>query len=191
MSVTMEPAIATTLPRDVIDVFQHFYTAELTTVGKSGAPITWPIMPIFWARRGTFVTLTSIGLPQKAFNIIRNPQVSLLYSDSTGSDLNRPPSVLVQGTAEVADKMIISRRDADPELFEVIMDQAGKMIRRQPAMAMYMKNPLTRYLMDWYFMRLLITIQPHRITWWPEADFSRRPGTMEVSHVDAHHPLPA
>lgn len=191
MNLATRAPVLAALPASVLDVFNHFFTAEMTTVGKSGKPITWPIMPIFWARRSLFVTLTSIGLPQKSFNIRRNPQVSLLFSDPTGSDLARPPAVLVQGTAEVADRMIISRQDVDPEIFEVIVAQAGKMIQRQPAMAMYMKNPLTRYLMDWYFMRLLITIRPLKITWWPEGDFMRKPETEEVSHVDADYPLPA
>jgi hypothetical protein len=187
---SMQPAVVT-LPEDVIDTFRRFYTAELTTVGKSGWPITWPIMPIFWARRGLFITLTSIGLPQKALNIRCNPQVSLLFSDPTGSELARPQTVLVQGIADVADSLIISRQGVDPEVFEVIIDQASKMIRRQPAMAMYLKNRITRYLMDWYFMRLLITIRPLKITWWPEGDFSRKPETMEVAHVGPGYPIPA
>lgn len=177
------------LPQEVIDVFQNFFTAELTTIGKSGKPITWPIMPILWARRGLFITLTSIGLPQKAFNIRRNPSVSLLFSDSTGCDLADPPAVLVQGTAVVGDRIIVSRADADPEMFETILVQARKMIQRQPAMALYLRNPLTRYLMDWYFMRLLITVTPEHIRWWPHGDFSRPSITLETTYVGSDQSL--
>ena len=63
------------------------------------------------------------------------------------------------------------------------------MVQRQPAMALYLKNPLTRYLMDWYFMRLLITIAPERIQWWPFGDFSRPPKVLEVPHVGSDQPL--
>ena len=37
---------------------------------------------------------TSIGLPQKAFNIRRNPQVSLSFSEPTGSGVAKPGAVL-------------------------------------------------------------------------------------------------
>lgn len=171
------------LPTKVVDVFNHFLTAELTTFGRSGVPITWPIMPIFWAERNLFITLTSIGLPQKAFNLRRNPTTSLLFSDPTGSNLESPPIVLVQGQAEVGEKIMVAREDAGHELFEVILFQARKMIQKQPAMSLYMRNPLTRYLMDWYFMRLLITIEPRNILWWEDRDYARPPQQLEVSHV--------
>lgn len=171
------------LPKSVVDVFNHYLTAELTTLGRSGVPITWPIMPIFWAERNLFVTLTSIGLPQKAINLRRNPQTSLLFSDPTGSNLENPPIVLVQGQAEVGEKIMVTREDAGPELFEVILFQARKMVQKQPAMSLYMRNPLTRYLMDWYFMRLLITIEPRNILWWQDRDYARPPQQLEVTHV--------
>ena len=183
-TATLTPQLLTSaLPAAVIDVFTHFFTAELTTLGRDGAPVTWPIMPIFWARRGLFVTATSIGLPQKAFNIRRNPQVALLFSDFTGSELAQPPAVLVQGQAEAPDRLFISRSDSDPELMNVTLIQARKMLQRQPSMSFYMSSPITRYLMDWYFMRLLITITPRRIFWWDAGDFSRPPHQLEVSHV--------
>jgi hypothetical protein len=176
--------LTSALPAALMDVFTHFFTAELTTLGRESAPITWPSMPIFWARRGRFVTLTSIGLPQKAFNIRRNRQVALLFSDPTGSELSNPPAVLVQGVAEAPDRLITSRRDADPELFDLLLIQARKMLLRQPAMSLYMNYPIARSLMDWYFMRLLITITPRRILWWHNSDFSRAPDQLEVTVVD-------
>lgn len=180
-----EPVIPLTsrLPPAVLAVFGHFFTAELTTLSRDGAPITWPIMPIFWASRGQFVTLTSIGLPQKAFNIRRNPEVALLFSDPTGSDLANPPAVLVQGRASAPDRIITSSAEADPELLEAVATQARKMLQRQPAMGLYLSSPLTRHLMDWYFMRLLITIQPRQIFWWEDGDFARPPHQVEVAHV--------
>lgn len=171
------------LPGDVLEVFSRFFTAELTTIGRSGIPITWPIMPIYWQRKGLFVTLTSIGLPQKAINIRRNPHVSLLFSDPTGSELLNPPAVLVQGTAEAPNRVLVSRQDADPELWQIMTHQALEMLKRQPAMKIYLNNPVSRYLMDWYFMRLLITIRPERVVWWPDADFSGLPRSLEVAHV--------
>jgi hypothetical protein len=182
-TVAASALLTLALPAEVVDVFKHFFTAELTTLGREGMPVTWPIMPIFWERRGLFITATSIGLPQKAFNIRRNPRVALLFSEPTGSGLTDPPAVLVQGEAVAPDRLFTSRRDADPELFNFMTFQARKMLQRQPSMSFYMSSPMTRYLMDWYFMRVLITITPRRILWWEGGDFSRPPEHVEVSHV--------
>jgi hypothetical protein len=62
------------------------------------------------------------------------------------------------------------------------------MLDRQPTMKMYTSNPLARYLMDWYFMRLIITLTPRRIQWWEAGDdagtsLSRTAIVQEVNHV--------
>jgi hypothetical protein len=165
-------------------VFYHFFTCEMTTMGsKSGQPVTWPVMPLFWADRGQFVLLTSIGLPQKAFNVRRHPRVSLLFSDPTGSELPNPPTVLVQGEAKAPDDIVAAIGGLDPELLKLVKTQALRMLELQPAMKMYLRNGLTRYLMDWYFMRLVITVTPHRILWWETGDRSAPPIVREVNDV--------
>jgi hypothetical protein len=30
-----------------------------------------------------------------------------------------------------------------------------------------------RYLTDWYYMRIVITVRPRTIRWWSSGDFSR------------------
>ncbi|MDX1612756.1 MAG: pyridoxamine 5'-phosphate oxidase family protein [Candidatus Promineifilaceae bacterium] len=172
------------LPEAVLTVLDEFLTAELTTLGKGDRPVTWPIMPYFWAERGTFFTFTSIGFPQKALNIRRDPRASLLFSDPTGSGLGDPPIVLVQGTASAPEAIIASAKDAEPLVWEVMGRQARRWIRRQPSTARYLSNRLMRYLMDWYFMRMAIIIKPERIIWWSAGDCSTRPETIEVTHVD-------
>lgn len=179
---TMDNPI-THVPETVTAVFNHFYTCEMTTTGKTGWPITWPVMPLFWRQRGQFVILTSIGLPQKAFNVRRNPRVSLLFSDPTGSGLSNPPTVLVQGKAAVSDKLVTTFGDMEPELSELLKTQALKMLLRQPAMKLYVNNPISRYLMDWYFMRLIITVTPERIQWWEAGYNERIPLIDEVTYV--------
>ena len=177
------------IPESVSAVFNHFLTCEMTTIGKTGRPITWPVMPLYWEQRGQFVLFTSIGLPQKAFNVRQNPHVSLLFSDPTGSGLTDPPMVLVQGDAAVTDQILTSFSGLEPELHDLVKTQALKMLLRQPAMKMYISNPLSRYLMDWYFMRLIITLTPRRIQWWqtgdqPRTSMSRTPIIQEGNHVD-------
>ena len=109
------------------------------------------------AGEGRFLITTSIGLPQKAFNIRRNPRVSLLFSDPPRSGLADPPAVLIQGDAEAPDEVVVSVKGLEDELEEAY--------RRQPAASMYSSNPLLRYLFDWYYMRLMIHVTPRRILW--------------------------
>jgi hypothetical protein len=62
---------------------------------------------------GRFLLFTSIGMPQKAFNIRRDPKVSLLFSNPTGSGVANPGAVLIQGDATAEDR-IVTDMTADP-----------------------------------------------------------------------------
>jgi hypothetical protein len=92
------------LPPAIVEVFDSFRTCELTTIGKDGTPTTWPALPLFRPETRTFLFTTSIGLPQKAYNIRRDPRVCLLFSDATASGLSDPPTVL-QGRASAPDEL--------------------------------------------------------------------------------------
>ncbi len=136
------------LPASVVDAYR---TCELLTVGRDGTPIAWPVIPV---RRpdGTILVTTSIAMPQKALNVRRDPRVALLFSDPTASGLTAPPpQVLVQGTAVCPEEISVSAAPT-AELWRLLDE-------RQPSSAAYRKRPL-RGLMDWYYMRLLITVTP-------------------------------
>ncbi len=158
------------LPKEVVAVFQHFLSCELATIGKDGTPIAWPMAALYMPETGRFLITTSIGIPQKAFNIRRNPHVSLLFSDSTGSGLIQPPAVLVQGNATVSDDIITWNDDLE-RLWRSV-------IQRQPA-----GNGLSISQHDWYYMRLLIYITPQRIRWWPQGSFEQESQVIEVNYV--------
>lgn len=163
------------LPPEVEEVFREFRTCEFSTLGRNGTPITWPLVALWQPEEGRFVLTTSIGLPQKAFNIRRDPRVSLLFSDPTASGLDNPPAVLVQGEGEAPDRIETSPnhlREYWERLYEI-----------QPAGKMYGANRLTRYLMDFYYMRLYVSVRPRRILFWPNADFSQAPLEAEAEHV--------
>ncbi len=164
------------VPAQVQAVFREFRTCELSTLAKDGTPVTWPTEPFYQRQNGRFIISASIGLAQKVYNIRRNPRVALLFSNATGSGLADPPAVLVQGDARAPDEIITA--------FTGELAEAGRAaFQRQPAAELYSSNPLMRYLFDWYYMRLIITVTPRRILWWDHADFGRAPHTVEVSHV--------
>ena len=154
--------MALPIPAEVEAVFREFRTCEFSTLAADGTPITWPMLPFFRAATCQFMTTTSIGLADKALNIRRNPRVSLLFSDPSGSGLLDPPSVLVQGNAVAPDEIKTSIGAFENEIMLVY--------RRQPAGARYTSNPAMRWFSDWYFMRLEITITPRRILWWEHGD---------------------
>lgn len=173
--MTSEARATVSLPPEVEAVLHEFRTCEMSTLARDGTPIVWPTLPFWYPDRGRFLITTSIGLPHKAFNVRRDPRVSLLFSDPRGSGLTAPPAVLVQGDAEAPDEV-----EASVEGFE---DELRQVLERQPAGGVYSSNPLTRYLFDWYYMRLKIHVTPRRILWWPEGDFGRRPLEAEVARV--------
>ena len=157
---------ALALPEVVREVFDRFLVADLTTVTGDGTAVTWPVLPIFEAKTARFALVTSIGLPAKAHNIRRRPHVSLLYADPLGSDLVDPPRVLVQGRATAEDRVLVSIDQVEDQFLVPVMKEAAvRLAKRQPNLGLYLSNPLSRYLMDWYFMRILILIQPKRIAW--------------------------
>ncbi len=163
------------LPPEVEEVLREFRTCEFATRARDGTPIVWPTLPFWYPEEGRFLITTSIGLPHKALNARRDLRVSLLFSDPTASGLADPPAVLVQGDAEAPDRV-----DSSVEGFEAELRQV---LGRQPAGGFYGSNPLSRYLFDWYYMRLMIHVVPRRILWWPGADFEQQPLEIGVDRV--------
>jgi hypothetical protein len=164
------------VPAELEAVFHNFRTAEFATIGKDGAPVAWPVNIVYQPEQGTFLTATSIGQPNKAYNIRRNPRVSLLYSEPKASGLTNPPAVLVLGDAQVTDDIV---------LIDGLETYWAKVTKFQPASRGFTKNALGRFLMDWYYLRLTITITPRRIQWWPKGDFSQPPQELGLNIAGA------
>ena len=152
MTATQPAREATPLPAEALSIIDGYRTCEFATIGKDGVPIAWPTCALYDVDRGTITVTTSIGLPTKAFNVRRNPRVSLLFSDPTGTGLADRRQVFVQGDASCPDEIVTS-----PAGFE---DYWRRLFERQPSGRKYGANGATRRLMDWYYMRLVITVTP-------------------------------
>ena len=87
-------------------------------------------------------------------NIRRDGRVALLFSDPTGSGLDHAPQIFVGGRAECPDEIMTGPRGAE--------DYWRMLFERQPHSKAYVSPPLRR-LMDWYYLRLLITVTPDQI----------------------------
>jgi len=172
--------MTTTLPPGVQQVFERFITTEYTTVDSSRQPITWPVTPYYQAGAGAIDVTTGLGYPKKADDAQHNPQVALLFSDPTGSGLDGPCAVLVQGTARVDD----SDLDANRERYW--HESASKLPATKD------KHPpafLRRGPFNWYYTRIYVYVRPERVFVWGDGDFSKEP-TLYGTHVEearSHH----
>lgn len=167
----------TTLPDSALEILRSYRTCELTTIGKDGMPNTVPLCARL-LDDGRFLITTSIGLPQKAFNIRRNPRVSLLFSEPRASGVKQPGAVLVQGNATAEDR-IVTDPSSVPELATFFVEN---IFARQPAGKMW-SSWIGQRMMWPYYMRILIYVTPTGIRYWPSRDFASAPQTIEVSHV--------
>jgi hypothetical protein len=160
--------VTASLPSDVQAVFDRFITTELTTVDRSGQPITWPVTPYYRPGEPCIDVTTGLGYPKKADDAQANPLVSLLFSDPTGSGLADAPAVLVQGSAQVDDHDLeANRRRYTREMSEKLPGLA----RRDPP------DQLKRF-MSWYYTRIYIHVRPERVYVWR--------GAEEPELYDAH-----
>jgi hypothetical protein len=161
------------LPREARDAFDRFVTTEYTTVGDGRQPITWPVIPFYEDGAATIDVNTGIGYPKKADDAMRNPKVSLLFSDPTGSGLQRPAQVLVQGIAEVDEKNL--ERNAE-RYFRESGEKLPETKKMHPPKRL-------RSLLSWYYTRLYIYVRPERVLIWHDGDVSSEP-EIQDAHLD-------
>ena len=143
-------------------IFDGYLTCEFATLAKDGTPLAWPTAP-FRQQDGTLLITTSIAFAQKALNVRRDGQVALLFSDPTGSGLDAPVQIFISGSA----------RCSDLTTSPVALEEYWSMLfRKQPSSRGY-TLPVVRSLMDWYYMRLLITVTPECVVERPPGSAAR------------------
>jgi hypothetical protein len=153
------------LPVDVQQTFERFVTTEYVTVDSRGQPIAWPVNPYYRPGAACIDVSTGLGYPKKADDARANPRVALLFSDPTGSGLDDPPMVLVQGTAQVDEDDL----DANRERY------ARESTAKLPGIASMLPPAFLRGFFNWYFTRIYVHVRPERVYVWPGADTAREP----------------
>jgi hypothetical protein len=182
--------VTASLPTDVKDVLSRFITTEYTTVDARGAPITWPVTPYYSPGDPCIDVTTGLGYPKKANDARVNPKVALLFSDPTGSALERSPMVLVQGTADVDDRDLRANR----ERYE------RESLEKLPATKDMQPPGFMRRMFDWYYTRIYVHVRPERVYVWTGGDASREPRLYDArleevrsghhEEPDVEHPAP-
>ena len=162
-----------TLPGEVQETFDRFITTEYTTIDSRGRPITWPVTPYYSPGDACIDVTTGLGYPKKAKDARQNPKVALLFSDPTGSGLERPPQVLVQGAAQVDDADLAANRER----------YAREAPEKLPATRDMLPPKPVRRLLGWYFTRIYVHVRPERVYVWPEGDPAREPEVLDA-HIE-------
>lgn len=157
--------MTSSLPQDVRDTFERFITTEYTTIDARQQPITWPVTPYYAQGDSTIDVTTGLGYPKKAEDARRNPHVSLLFSDPTGSGIDEPSQVLVQGPAHVDDADLVANR-------ERYWRESGEKL---PATKDMHPPALVRGLFNWYYTRLYVNVRPERVFVWRGGDIGAEP----------------
>ncbi|MFF4763219.1 pyridoxamine 5'-phosphate oxidase family protein [Streptomyces sp. NPDC001292] len=159
-------------PLDVLDAYR---TCEFVTLGKRGAPVVWPTA-VRRREDGRLLLSTCLAFAQKALNIRRDGRVALLFSDPTGSGLDEAPQIFVGGRAECPDEIMTGPQGAE--------DYWRMLFERQPHSRRYVSAPVRR-LMDWYYLRLLITVTPEQVIVRPPL-----PSAVEPESTSSSAPSP-
>lgn len=159
-----------TLPAAVQQVFDRFVTTEFTTVDRLGQPITWPLTPYYRPGDPCIDVTTGLGYPKKANDAQANPKVAMLFSDATGSGLERAPQVLIQGTANVDDRDL----DANRERYR------RELAEKLPAAERQMPPKMFDRFLGWYLTRIYIHVRPERIYVWTDGDPAREPRLFDA-----------
>jgi hypothetical protein len=165
--------MTSSLPQDVREVFERFITTEYTTVDARRQPITWPVTPYYSPGSATIDLTTGIGYPKKADDAIRNPYVSLFFSDPTGSGLDSGCRVLVQGTATVDEENLEANRE------RYFRESNAKL----PGTRDMHPPKLVRRMFGWYYTRLYVKVRPERVFVWRDGDVAKEPEILG-SHLE-------
>ncbi len=155
------------VPEYIHDLLTAYRTCELTTFTKTGMLSVVPVVAVWDDEAASIVFATAVAYPQKAYNIRRNPHLSLLFSDPVGAHLEHESPVLVQGIGKITEDLEAKRLTTlGPKFVQKIPDQN------------YHLSPLMKRLMDWYYVRLMIDVFPERIINWRAGDYHQLPDIL-------------
>jgi Pyridoxamine 5'-phosphate oxidase len=165
--------VTATLPDEVRDAFGRFVTCEFTTIDARQQPIVWPVTPYYAPGAPTLDTTTGLGYPKKAHDARRNPHVSLLFSDPTGSGIESGIQVLVQGTADVDDRdLSANRKRYERESAVKLRGARGVRVPR-----------ILHGAFGWHVNRIYIKVRPERVFVWPAGD-PAQPPEIHDTHME-------
>ena len=150
-------------PEWVQEAFNNYLVCEFTTI-KDGRPVTLPLLPFYVRETGKLVVTSSVLFSKKVEHVRTNPKVSMLFSNPEGSRSGKHV-VLVQGIATADDS------DLDHG-WEKYLTYWRK---KEPYIDAYLAE---REKFGWFWKRIVLQIEPKKITAWKNGDTTRHPETF-------------
>ena len=158
------------LPAPVERLLEVALVGELTVIGRTGRPITHPLIPLY---DGEHIYLHSSTLfSKKLEHIKRDARVALALTDPVAMKGNLDRAT-IQGTARVIED------DPHSDWERLILELWRK---KEPAIDDFLK---ARVALPLFFERAVIEITPVRCLYWVNGDTSRRPERTESSGAEA------
>ena len=171
------------MPAAVLDIIQNYRTCEFTTLSRDGSPGDLAgDAATCWRTAGSANHVHQHrAAAEGAHNSIgRNPKVSLLFSEPTGSGTAQPGAVLIQGDAAAEDR-IVTDVLSDPDLAALTETAVRTPARRVPSGA---RGWAGGVMVVRTIMRLLIYVTPRRALFWPTRGFTGyRPRNSSLEEV--------
>ena len=150
-------------PAWVQEAFNNYLVCEFTTI-DDGKPVTLPLLPFYVPETGKLVVTSSVLFSKKVEHVKKNPKVSMLFSNPEGSKGGKHV-VLVQGIATAEDS------DLDHG-WEKYLTYWRK---KEPYIDAYLAE---REKFGWFWKRIVLQVDPKKITAWKNGDTSRPPETF-------------
>lgn len=147
---------------------------EFATAAE-GRPEAYPVTPFYDYDRDRIVVSSPPAYAGKVVAVRTNPEVTLRC-------YGHEPTVVVQGRARVRPE---GPREAAEYLRSLVADGPDTPKRRAMAeMQEDLESGLSRYLLDWYRLRILVEIEPISAVTAPEAEMATLPGWPAVDMSD-------
>jgi pyridoxamine 5'-phosphate oxidase-like protein len=127
------------LPAELLEVVEQSVTTELVTIDDRGRPVASPVQLAFRHEQGCIDITAGFA---KADDAARDPHVAVLFSDPAGAGPDAPPMVLVQGTAQVRDRVRVRPErvyvwpgadpEAEPRLYDAHLEEVRSAHNAEP-----------------------------------------------------------
>jgi general stress protein 26 len=158
------------LPEPVERLLEMALVGELTVIGRTGRPVTHPLIPLY---DGEKIYLHSSTLfSRKLEHIKRDGRVSLALTDPVAMKGN-PDRATIQGTARVIED------DPHTDWERLILELWRA---KEPAIDDFLK---ARVALPLFFERSVIEISPERCLYWAEGRTDRAPVESRAPRSEA------
>jgi len=156
------------LPAPVEALLDVALVAELTVVNDAGAPVTYPLIPLY---DGEHIFMTSAVLFSKKLRHIKaNAKVAVALTDPVGIPAEPFARATIQGDATIIEDDMHAGWETLLPLWRA----------KEPVIDSFVKK---RFGIPLFFERSIIQIRPRRVLYWERGDTTAAPQVFELAEL--------